>query len=151
MTPVSRELAMARWALARLGAPYIWGAVGQETKSGGFDCSGLVVAALAAAGGPNWTGLPNPATRRSSAMLAEACDPVVGEPRLGDLAFYGRGTVSHVVLVLERNIVVGANGGGRDCTTPERALELGARVRLEASYRYRSDLLRVGRLPASGG
>ena len=46
--------AAARFALAQLGKPYVWGAAGP----GSYDCSGLTMAAWAAAGValPHWTG-----------------------------------------------------------------------------------------------
>ena len=97
------------WALARVGTPYVWGGTGPN----GFDCSGLVQAAFAAAG----IHLPRVAQ-----------DQFDAGPRLapgtallpGDLVFFGASTgdVSHVGMAL----------GGRDMVD---APHTGARVRVE--------------------
>jgi cell wall-associated NlpC family hydrolase len=79
------------WALAQLGTPYRWGGEGD----GGFDCSGLVQAAFAAAG----ITLP-----RVAQDQYDAGPPLpAGTPlRVGDLVFFGsspRG-VDHVGIVV---------------------------------------------------
>lgn len=98
-----------RAALAQLGTPYLWG--GQEP--GGFDCSGLVQFAYAAAG---------------VALPRVAQDQYAAGPRLpagaplaaGDLVFFGAGpaAVSHVGLAL---------GDGRMVDAPHT----GALVRID--------------------
>jgi len=88
-----------RWALARVGTPYRWGGTGD----GGFDCSGLVQAAYAAAG----VHLPRVAQAQFDA------GPRLGaRTRLapGDLVFFGAGprAVSHVGLYLADGEMVDA-------------------------------------------
>jgi cell wall-associated NlpC family hydrolase len=76
------------WALAQVGTPYIWGG---ETPGVGFDCSGLVQAAYAAAG----VSLPRTAqTQYDETQKLGPGDPL--EP--GDLVFFGHGPsdVTHV-------------------------------------------------------
>ncbi len=85
------------WALAQVGTPYRWGG---ETPGVGFDCSGLVQAAYAAAG----VSLPRTAQEQYDATTKLGPgDPI--EP--GDLVFFGMSTsaIDHV------GIYVGTEGG----------------------------------------
>jgi cell wall-associated NlpC family hydrolase len=81
-----------RWALAQVGTPYLWGG---ETPGVGFDCSGLVQAAYAAAG----VALP-----RVAQDQFDAGPTVPGRAGLrpGDLVFFGAspGEVTHVGMYL---------------------------------------------------
>jgi cell wall-associated NlpC family hydrolase len=80
------------YALAQLGAPYRWGGEGP----GGFDCSGLVQAAYAAAG----VELPRVAQQQYGATQQL---PSATPLRPGDLVFFGADTrhVSHVGIVVD--------------------------------------------------
>jgi cell wall-associated NlpC family hydrolase len=85
------------WALAQVGTPYVWGG---ETPGVGFDCSGLVQAAYAAAG----VSLPRVAQDQFDA--GPQLPP--GAPlEPGDLVFFGGGPgdVEHV------GLYVGVQGG----------------------------------------
>ncbi len=111
--------AAVAFALAQLGTPYRWGGDGPE--QGGFDCSGLVQVAFAAAG----IHLPR------VAQLQYDTGPHLppGEPLLpGDLVFFGTSPahVTHVGIVVGPGVMVDAP-------------HTGAVVRVE-SYR-RPDLL----------
>jgi murein DD-endopeptidase len=131
VTP-TRETFLAA-CLALEGVPYRWG--GKTSR--GLDCSGLVTLALHVVGGPNLA-----ATHNSDRLWLEL--PEVVEPQPGDLAFYGsKGDPSHVVVCLggPYDAIIGANGGGRDTTTVERADAIAARVKRRATPRYRPDLL----------
>lgn len=88
-TTVPTRIIALRWAEAQAGKPYTWGGTGP----GGFDCSGLVVAAYEHAG----IKLP----RTTFDMLADIGLKLVrvAHPQRGDLAFYGSG---HVELVTRR-------------------------------------------------
>ena len=87
------------YALAQLGTPYRWGGEG----AGGFDCSGLVQAAFAAAG----IALP-----RVAQAQYDAGPPVpAGQPlRPGDLVFFGAdpADVTHVGIVVSPGEMVDA-------------------------------------------
>jgi cell wall-associated NlpC family hydrolase len=78
----------AQWALAQVGTPYVWGG---ETVGVGFDCSGLVQAAYAAAG----VHLPRVAQSQFDAGVQLAGGTVLA---VGDLVFFGGGPddISHV-------------------------------------------------------
>jgi cell wall-associated NlpC family hydrolase len=87
------------WALARLGTPYRWGGEGD----GGFDCSGLVQAAFAAAG----VHLPRVAQDQFDAGPHLPS----GTPLLpGDLVFFGPSAhaVDHVGIVVSTGEMVDA-------------------------------------------
>ena len=88
------------WALAQVGTPYRWGG---ETPGVGFDCSGLVQAAYAAAG----VTLPRTAQEQYDATTKLGPgDPI--EP--GDLVFFGQGptAVTHVGIVVQSGVMVDA-------------------------------------------
>ena len=101
--PTSAGQAAVTYALAQLGTPYLWGGEG----AGGFDCSGLVQAAYAAAG----VGLP-----RVAQAQYDAGPPVAsGQPlQPGDLVFFGAdpADVTHVGIVVSPGEMVDAPHSG---------------------------------------
>jgi cell wall-associated NlpC family hydrolase len=94
----------ADWALAQVGTPYVWGG---ETSGVGFDCSGLVQAAYAAA---------RVTVPRTAQEQYDAGPPLpAGTPLLpGDLVFFGTGpaSVTHVGLVIGPGQMVDAPHAG---------------------------------------
>jgi cell wall-associated NlpC family hydrolase len=90
-------------ALAQLGWPYVWG--GESRAEGGFDCSGLIDYALAAAG--------MPVGRLTAAGLQQLALPVPAGAGLeaGDLVFVGL-PAHHVGLVVAPRVAGPAPG---DC------------------------------------
>jgi peptidoglycan DL-endopeptidase CwlO len=86
-------------ALAQLGWPYVWG--GESRAEGGFDCSGLVDYAFAAAG--------LPVGRLTAAGLQQLAVPLAVDAGLrpGDLVFAGE-PAHHVGLVVASGLAVEA-------------------------------------------
>lgn len=107
-----------QWALGQLGKPYIWGAAGP----GGFDCSGLMLAAWRAAG----RNLPH----SSRAQYGSTTRISVSAIKPGDLVFFGS-PIHHVGLYV---------GGGQMVEASRR----GRPVRVSSIYRR--DLVGVGRV-----
>jgi hypothetical protein len=103
-SPATRIEAEIGYASKRIGMPYVWGGAGPM----GFDCSGLVLQALYAAGvrvpGVN-TDLHVQADFRTTHALYASRLPHVpfSQRRRGDLIFYGS-PISHMAIYL---------GGGR--------------------------------------
>jgi cell wall-associated NlpC family hydrolase len=94
------------WALAQVGTPYIWGG---ETPGVGFDCSGLVQAAYAAAG----ITLPRTAQAQydATAMLGPG-----DQLEAGDLVFFGTSPsdVTHVGIYTGESQMVDAPDSGAE-------------------------------------
>jgi len=101
--PSAAAQAAIAFALSQLGTPYRWGGEG----TGGFDCSGLVQAAFAAAG----VELP-----RVAQDQYDAGPPVpAGEPlQPGDLVFFGAdpADITHVGIVVSPGEMVDAPHSG---------------------------------------
>jgi len=90
---------------AQLGCPYVWGGTGP--CQAGFDCSGLVMQAWAAAG----VAIPR------TSQQQWAAGPQVAVPRPGDLVFFagGDGTPAapgHVGLVIGPHLMIEAYAAG---------------------------------------
>jgi cell wall-associated NlpC family hydrolase len=100
-TPGSAAQGAVAYALAQLGTPYRWGGEG----AGGFDCSGLVQAAFAAAG----IQLPRVAQAQYDAT-ANTTVPVGAALEPGDLVFFGASLadVTHVGIVVSPGEMVDA-------------------------------------------
>ena len=101
-------LAAVAAAEAQVGWPYVWG--GESRAEGGFDCSGLIDFAYAAAGDP----LPG---RPTAADLWHDSRPVSADELVpGDLAFVGTpsGAPHHVGMYVGGGTVVVAPHTGAD-------------------------------------
>lgn len=124
-------------ALRLIGTPYRWGGKHPDV---GLDCSGLVTHLLYKLCGKDWR-----ATHNTDALWRYLPEAIV--PKAGDLVLYGGqgDDVNHVmVLVLQRPdtnwMCVGASGGDSTVTTPERARQKNARVKVKRAHTYRGDV-----------
>lgn len=115
--PNAVAFAAINYACGQRGLPYVWG--GNGPQDGGFDCSGLTVAAYGAAG----VALP----RTADAQFRAGPRVPDGQPLLpGDLVFYGTSAyIHHVGLYI---------GGGFMIDAPD----VGQTVKVEP-YRYKGD------------
>nr|CTQ97792.1 Putative secreted protein [Kibdelosporangium sp. MJ126-NF4] len=90
-----------RYALAQIGRPYVWGAVGPNS----FDCSGLMLTAYRVAG----VNLP-----RVSIQQATVGQSIPrNEVRAGDMIFY-YSPVHHVAMAIDGNRAVHAPSSGQN-------------------------------------
>ncbi|MTE17039.1 C40 family peptidase [Nocardia aurantiaca] len=93
------------FACAQLGVPYVWGGNGPEVN-GGWDCSGLVLAAYATAG------ITLPRTSETQVLVGPRIPENQMQP--GDLVFYrSGGDVHHVGLYLGGGLMVHAPDFGQ--------------------------------------
>lgn len=124
------------YALSFVGLPYIWGGSGPE----GFDCSGLVIELLQAAGVLQ----PHIDDTAMGLMKRFPLEPMV--PSLGALLFFGKfGAVTHVGFALSRESYLEAGGGTSKTTTPAAAARDNAYVRVRP-LEWRKDLVAI-RMP----
>ncbi|MFE0183863.1 C40 family peptidase [Streptomyces olivaceus] len=109
-TPVSGAAGKAvDFAMAQIGKPYVWGAVGPSS----YDCSGLTSAAWAAAG--------RPIPRTSQAQWAGLSRVSLSSARPGDLIIYYSGA-THVGMYIGGGQMVHAPRPGRSVTTAPVAI-----------------------------
>jgi len=133
-TPIrlSQRAVIIRIARLFLGVPYKWGGYDWH----GYDCSGLVIDCL------QTVGLLPPRGDWTAARLARMFEPVSEkELKLGDLVFYGRGRVTHIMIYSGGGEVIGARGGNSKTNTVAEARRRGAEVSTRPLH-YRPDLLR---------
>ncbi|WP_406134675.1 NlpC/P60 family protein [Streptomyces sp. NBC_01089] len=95
------------FAMAQIGKPYVWGAVGPSS----YDCSGLTSAAWAAAG--------HPVPRTSQAQWQALTRVSLASARPGDLIIYYDAT--HVGMYIGGGQIVHAPRPGRTVTTAPAA------------------------------
>jgi peptidoglycan DL-endopeptidase CwlO len=90
---------MLEFALAQMGKPYLWGAVGPDS----YDCSGLVQTAFDA------VGVNMPRVSRQQALVGQAIPRT--QVRAGDLIFYFQ-PVHHVAIAVDNQRAVHAPSFG---------------------------------------
>jgi len=133
-----RDLA-CMYAKGFLGSKYEWGG----ENPWGFDCSGFISEVLSG------VGIEAPRDRTTSIEYSKRY-PVFWEPsqernltaEKGCLVCYGRGKISHIMLAISPNHVIGASGGGSQTDTAQEADDKNAFVKLRP-IDYRSDALIV--------
>ena len=122
------------YLISMAGTPYIWGG---DDPIAGFDCSGLAMEFLQAAGA-----LPHGSDYSSQGLYDLYGHRPVKVPRFGDLAFYGKSAnrVTHVAIYLGDGRVIEAGGGGRNTNTADDAIGNNAYVRIRP-WNYRGDFV----------
>lgn len=110
------------YAMRMVGLPYRWG--GDDTVDG-FDCSGLCIDILQAAGV-----LPKDFDATSSGLWHMPAFGKVDAATFGSLAFFGVPTVSHVGFCLNDRLMLEAGGGGSKTTSLAAAAAQNAYVRV---------------------
>lgn len=116
---------------AFIGTPYKWG--GNDPEEG-FDCSGFVVEILQAVGI-----LPVNTDFTADALLKVFREARVERGYAGCLAFWLNkdGEATHVMLLYDADLVIGAAGGGSSTTTAAAASRDNAFVKLRPLH-YRA-------------
>jgi cell wall-associated NlpC family hydrolase len=149
--PVAPELALFyKTLLSQEGFPYVWPVEANRWSGKGLpsslfpngrDCSGTVTWALHEAGyRPDLRAVAN--TRWMWANWKEALTPLPG-----DFALYRDAKTSvicHVMTLMEDGRVFGADGAGSNCTTPEVAARLNAKVQWRSGPHYGAGLKLAG-------
>lgn len=120
-----------------IGLPYKWGG---SNPIEGFDCSGLIIEYLSAAG--EWKhGQDTTAQGLYDRFYLNGCN-TTDDPDFGDLVFFGKSEekITHIGLAIGGGLMIEAGGGGRKCLTKVDAANSDAFVRIRP-IRYRRDLV----------
>jgi cell wall-associated NlpC family hydrolase len=119
------------YAMCMVGLPYRWG--GDDTVDG-FDCSGLCVDILQAAGV-----LPKDFDATANGLWHFPAFGKVAAASFGSLAFFGLPAVTHVGFCLNDRLMLEAGGGGSKTLTRDDAEKQNAYVRVRP-IKSRKDL-----------
>lgn len=121
---------LVNYAMSFVGHPYLWGGKGALA---GFDCSGLVVEILRAAG------VRLPQTNLSAAGLYDYFRGNASSCETGALAFYGS-PIDHVGFCLSEHYVLVASGGDATVVDLATAIKKNAYVKMRP-VQYRPDFI----------
>lgn len=134
-------------AMTYYGTRYVWG--GQtaviEGDAAEFDCGGFTIELgqrFGLVSDDTDLGSQSQYNKWKSVPVARA------DVRLGDLIFYGGGTgsISHVMMALNHDYCIGAQGGGTDTNSQAEAVRDDGFVRI-MPIDYRSDRVAIVRPP----
>jgi len=131
--PSNKDLALKYiWEFA--GIPYLWGG---DSPLEGFDCSGLCVEFLQAAG------LMDPGEDATAHGLYLKFKNKQSLPGAGCLVFWFReGKAIHVEIMVSRSQTLGASGGGSKTKTIAEAIKQNAYVKLRP-VNHRGDIYKI--------
>lgn len=109
-----------------IGKPYIWGG---DNPMQGFDCSGLTLEYLKAMG----------IVQRNIDMTAQDIFNLfekTNSPERGDLVFYQNkdGKIIHVEIMLNKEMSIGASGGGSTTINIDEAIKQDAFIKVRNVY-----------------
>lgn len=132
MIPITKDQRLAvavEVARSFHGTPYIWG--GDDPS--GFDCSGLIVEILQSVN----------LLRHGTDFTADGIYKIFGdckvpEPYQGCLACYhnkAKTRIGHIEFCINRELTIGASGGGSKTTTLGKAIKDNAFVKYRPIYR----------------
>jgi cell wall-associated NlpC family hydrolase len=112
-------------AKSHLGTWYRWG--GDDPS--GFDCSGFVIEVLKSVGK-----LPRTGDWTAHNLAIKAGWPMVEEPLPGDLVFWhssaDKHQIVHVEMMINRDLAIGASGGGSRTVNSEIAITQNAFIKI---------------------
>lgn len=138
----AQRLGIVSAAEALIGVPYVWAG----NAPPGMDCSGSVQWLLRVNGVEPWYSMYPHSVDMTAAMLYDQLQPLESDewPWPGDLAFYGRTKITHVVVITQTDgaevkRVISASGGGPDCVDVVAGIAKGASLKPFNSALYRSD------------
>ena len=107
-----------RYLAHYIGRPYIWAGNGSQETYEGFDCSGLVLEGLWAAGA--YTGDDTSANGLRLHAISEKWQKVkTAEAKPGDVCFFGTTKTTHVGMICDAAglCMIEAGGGSSACTS----------------------------------
>jgi cell wall-associated NlpC family hydrolase len=123
---------MIAWSF--LGRPYIWGG---DDPVKGFDCSGFVIECLKSVGV-----LPRAGDWTAQGLKDYFKDNIVTTPGPGRLAFWqnrDKSRIIHVEMCIDKELCIGASGGGSKTLTSEDAIKQNAYIKIRP-FKSRSRL-----------
>jgi cell wall-associated NlpC family hydrolase len=136
MTDAEKKL-IYEYSLRLVGTRYSWGG---SSALAGFDCSGLVIELLVAAG--LWPHGADTTAQGIHDLIAPVS--AYGARDFGSLYFFGKSekNITHIAFGLTPTQMIEAGGGGSDTRTIEVAAKQGAVVRIRP-VNFRKDLVAV--------
>ena len=133
---MSYHEALTRTIFAHVGRPYRWGG---DDPINGFDCSGFVIECLQSVGV-----LPDGDWTAQGLYNRFKANPRTGNFELGDLVFFSKNveSITHVEIMLNGELAVGASGGGSATISSDVAAKQNAYIKIRPILR-RKDVVAV--------